>query len=143
MVMPFASAYHATKYAIEGLSESLRFELKQHGVLVKLVEPGHVRTDFVTRSLQWAEQSDYEPQLGNWVAQVARADQRAPGCERVAKMIFKAATDHSDRLRYPVHGRLLLAMRAMLPDALWRAVLLAAMDRHPRDHSGAAIKDQS
>jgi hypothetical protein len=38
-------------------------------------------------------------------------------------MIFKAATDPSDRLRYPVHGRLLLAMRAMLPDALWRAVL--------------------
>jgi short-subunit dehydrogenase len=62
----------------EGLLESLRFELKQHGVLVKLVEPGHVRTDFVTRSIPRAEQSDYEPQLGNWVAQEARADHERP-----------------------------------------------------------------
>src|SRR2546428_12594266 len=52
---PFASAYGATKFAIEGLSESLRFELKAHGVRVKLIEPGHFKTDFLTRSLHLAK----------------------------------------------------------------------------------------
>src|SRR5262249_23271707 len=47
---PFASAYHASKFALEGLCESLRFELKPQGIRVKLVEPGHVKTGFM-RSL--------------------------------------------------------------------------------------------
>src|SRR5262249_31362535 len=52
---PFMSAYHATKYAVEGFSESLRFELKWHGVRLKLVEPGHFKTGFMTRSLARAK----------------------------------------------------------------------------------------
>jgi NAD(P)-dependent dehydrogenase (short-subunit alcohol dehydrogenase family) len=94
---PFATAYHATKFAIEGLSESLRFELRPHCIRVKLVEPGHVKTNFLTRSLTWATHSAYEPQLDNWMARVAQSAPRAPDCAGVATVIFAAATDHSGR----------------------------------------------
>jgi NAD(P)-dependent dehydrogenase (short-subunit alcohol dehydrogenase family) len=48
---PFYSLYHGTKWAVEGFSESLNFELAPFGIRVKLVEPGVIKTDFVTRSL--------------------------------------------------------------------------------------------
>jgi short-subunit dehydrogenase len=48
----FLLPYHATKYALEGLSESLRYEVSLHGIRVKLVEPGRFKSDFITRSLQ-------------------------------------------------------------------------------------------
>jgi len=129
MASPFAAAYHATKYAIEGLSEALRFELKLYGIRVKLVEPGHVKTGFI-RSLTWATHSAYEPQLGNWMARVAQSDDKAPSCEGVARVIFAAATDPSWRLRYPAKVGPSLLFHAVLPDALWCAMLSSGLN-HP------------
>jgi NAD(P)-dependent dehydrogenase (short-subunit alcohol dehydrogenase family) len=126
---PFAAAYHATKYALEGFSESLRFELRLHGIRVKLVEPGHVKTGFI-RSLTWTTHSAYEPQLGYWKARVAQSDDNAPSCERVARKIFAAANDRSERLRYPVSAGPALFFPAIFPDALWRAMLNSGLT-HP------------
>lgn len=128
---PFAAAYHASKYALEGLCESLRFELRPQGIRVKLVEPGHVKTGFI-RSLTWASHSAYEPHLSNWRAQVTQSDAHAPGCERVARVIFKAATDRSWRLRYPAQAGPVLALHAALPDSLWASILSAGLNRPPR-----------
>jgi NAD(P)-dependent dehydrogenase (short-subunit alcohol dehydrogenase family) len=128
---PFAAAYHASKYAVEGLCESLRFELKRQGIRVKLVEPGHVKTGFM-RSLTWATHSAYEPHLSYWKAQVAQADAHAPRCEGVARVIFKAATDQAWRLRYPAQAGSILTLHAALPDVLWSAMLSAGMNRPPR-----------
>ena len=128
---PFAAAYHASKYALEGLCESLRFELKPQGIRVKLVEPGHVKTGF-TRSLTWATHSAYEPYLSHWRAQVERSEKRAPGCAAVAQVIFKAATDQSWRLRYTAQAGPLLALHAAMPDALWSTLLSAGMNRGTR-----------
>jgi NAD(P)-dependent dehydrogenase (short-subunit alcohol dehydrogenase family) len=131
---PFVSAYYSTKFAVEGLSESLRYELKAHGVRVKLIEPAHFKTGFIQRALrQWAGHADYEPQVSNMKAWVAHADAHAAHASPVAEMIFKAATDRSDRLRYPVNGRLMLAVHALLPDAMWRAMLSAGMTRRPKE----------
>jgi short-subunit dehydrogenase len=47
---PFSSLYHATKWAIEGFSESLQYELEPFGLRVKLIEPGPIKTDFYGRS---------------------------------------------------------------------------------------------
>jgi NAD(P)-dependent dehydrogenase (short-subunit alcohol dehydrogenase family) len=52
LATPFMSSYNASKFALEGLSESLRYELSLHGIRVKLVEPGHFKTGFVERSLK-------------------------------------------------------------------------------------------
>jgi hypothetical protein len=53
-------------------------------------------------------------------------------------MIYTAATDASDRLRYPVRGGLMLAVHALLPDAVWRAMVGAGMNRLPRARRVAA-----
>jgi NAD(P)-dependent dehydrogenase (short-subunit alcohol dehydrogenase family) len=128
---PFGSAYFSSKFAIEGLSESLRFELKPHGIHVKLIEPTHFKTGFVTRSLRCARHGAYEPQMSNMMAMMAYGDERAPTPEPVADAIFKAATDASGRLRYPVKGGLVRLVHALLPDALWRAMLSAGRNRRP------------
>jgi short-subunit dehydrogenase len=126
---PYCSAYYSTKFAVEGLSESLRYELKAHGIRAKLIEPVHFKTGFIGRSLRhWADDPNYEPQAGNMKAWVARARGASP----VAEMILEAAADTSDRLRYPVHGRVMLAVHALLPDAVWRVLLGAGMTRRPK-----------
>lgn len=102
MAAPFASLYHASKFAIEGLSESLRYEASLHGIRVKVVEPGHFKTGFISRSLRMAEHSAYDAQFRNYMEWVHAEDRNAPGPEPVAKAILQAAEDPSPRLRYPV-----------------------------------------
>jgi short-subunit dehydrogenase len=135
---PYVSAYYATKFAVEGLSELLRYELKAHGVRAKLIEPAHFKTGFIGRSLQLsASDPNYEPQVSNMKAWVAQADANAPDAAPVAEMILKAATDSSDRLRYRVKGGLMVAIHALLPDRVWRALLGAGMNGAPKPPHGA------
>jgi NAD(P)-dependent dehydrogenase (short-subunit alcohol dehydrogenase family) len=129
---PFASVYHATKFALEGLSESLRYELSLHGIRVKLVEPAHFKTGFIGRSLQRTAHSAYDKEFDNYMAWVHLEDEKAPGPGPVAEAVFRAATDSSARLRYPVHGSLILALSKILPDAFWRSLLGAGMTRRPK-----------
>lgn len=141
---PYVSAYYATKFAVEGMSESLRYELKPHGIRVKVIEPTHFKTAFIERALQqWSGHAAYEPQLSNVKAWVAHGDAHAPDAGPVAEMIYKAATDSSDRLRYPVHGRLMRTVHALLPDAVWRALLGGGMHRAPKPSRTAASAAQN
>jgi NAD(P)-dependent dehydrogenase (short-subunit alcohol dehydrogenase family) len=129
---PLASAYYSSKFAVEGLSDSLAYELKAHGIRVRLVEPAHFKTQFIERSLQWASHEAYEPQSGNMRAWVEYSDRRAPSAEPVAEAIFRASTDKSSRLRYPVRGRMMLAMNALMPEALWRSMMGLGLTRPPK-----------
>jgi NAD(P)-dependent dehydrogenase (short-subunit alcohol dehydrogenase family) len=54
LTFPFYSVYHATKWAVDGFSESLQFELRPLGIRVKIVEPGAIKTDFYDRSVDLA-----------------------------------------------------------------------------------------
>jgi NAD(P)-dependent dehydrogenase (short-subunit alcohol dehydrogenase family) len=56
---PFNSIYHATKWAIEGWSESMAFELNQLGIGIKTIEPGGIKTDFFTRSFDTGRHPAY------------------------------------------------------------------------------------
>ncbi|MCV4872893.1 SDR family NAD(P)-dependent oxidoreductase, partial [Escherichia coli] len=60
MTFPLFSIYHATKWAVEGFSESLQYELDSFGICVKVVEPGPIKTDFYSRSLQRVAKDDIE-----------------------------------------------------------------------------------
>ena len=53
MTFPLGSLYHGTKFAVEGISESLRYEVEQFGGKVKIVEPGAIATDFAGRSFDF------------------------------------------------------------------------------------------
>lgn len=129
---PFLSLYHATKFAIEGFSESFRYEAALHGIRIKVIEPGHFKTGFLSRSLRRATHSAYDAQLDNYLQWVNEDDQKAPTAEPVAQAILKAAEDPSNKLRYPVNGAFVLALTTLLPDSICRAMLAAGLHRRPR-----------
>ncbi|MGF1662261.1 MAG: SDR family oxidoreductase [Kineosporiaceae bacterium] len=138
LAFPFGAAYHGTKWAVEGLSDALRFELRPHGVRVRVVEPGAIRTDFYDRSMAWAEHPAYEPHLSAMRELSDRAGAGAPGPEPVAETIYRAATSRGGRLRWPVRPGPFLLLHRVLPDALWRRALSATLEREVRRRAGAA-----
>ncbi len=106
VTFPTFSLYHATKWAVEGFSESLAFELGPLGIRMKIVEPGGVITDFGTRSLDILQEENvsahYAPTLEK-VSAVFQDPERRKGyssAEHIAEIIYQAATDGSDQLRY-------------------------------------------
>ncbi len=123
LTFPLGSAYHATKWAVEGLTESLQYELSPHNIRVKLVEPGGIRTDFVSRGMVRSQ----HPAYAEWVEGLDRYFERTnpglPGPGKVAQTIYRAATDGSRRLRYPVHHQPLMLLHALLPDSGWRGLM--------------------
>lgn len=135
VAFPFTTAYHATKFAVEGLSESLRFELKRHGIRVKLVEPSGLKTDFITRSHQWATHPAYEPECNHMKEMATRLNDNFPGPEGVAKVIYQAATDRTERLRYTAQPGPYLLMHQLLPDRIWRSVVEMTLNTHAGNRS--------
>jgi NAD(P)-dependent dehydrogenase (short-subunit alcohol dehydrogenase family) len=127
--LPFMSPYDATKFAVEGLSESLRYELSLFGVRVKVVEPGGVKTAFAH---EWARHDAYEPFHQKLIDQMTAGAAKARGPRGVASVIFKAANDRSARFRYTANGSgAFLALHHLLPERVWRGIVRSAfMKRH-------------
>ena len=108
MTIPAYAVYNATKFAVEGLSEGLWYELGTFGIRVKVIEPGAIRTDFGGRSQDVWDVSRvpaYAPFMDKVKAARSRYVQNSSPPELVAEAILKAATDPSDRMRYPRRAR--------------------------------------
>ncbi len=101
---PLGTPYHGSKWAVEGLSEALHYELALLGIRVKIVEPGGVNTDFSGRSFVFTtdpELADYQPLIDMASAALeagASSEDQQP--DDVAEVIYTAATDGTTRLRY-------------------------------------------
>jgi NAD(P)-dependent dehydrogenase (short-subunit alcohol dehydrogenase family) len=103
MTLPFGSLYHGSKYAVEGVTEALQFELAPLGIRVKLVEPGAIRTEFGT-SLSLNNEpriEDYQPLLDSTMSTYGGLMGSASDPELIAEQILAAATDEEDKLRFP------------------------------------------
>lgn len=105
--VPFISLYHSSKWALEGFSEGLSYELGQLGIGVKIVEPGGTNTDFNTTSLVFAnnpELEGYNEALGKFreFSQKMSNPDAFLTSEQVSKAIYEAATDGKTQLRYIV-----------------------------------------
>ena len=103
--LPMGSLYNSTKFAVEGLSESLALELAGLKIAVKLVEPGAIATNFRNNiDLIGSEIPDYEKLAANFWVRHARLteDLHKASAAEVAATIFQAATDGENRLRYVV-----------------------------------------
>lgn len=103
ITFPLGTLYHGTKFAVEGLSEALHYELEPLGICVRIVEPGMIRTDFGGRSFDFAMDetlADYTPTaqaMGRLFGKLA-ANPSAP--EAVADVIWQAVNEPGDRLRF-------------------------------------------
>ncbi len=104
MTVPAYAVYNSTKFAVEGLSEGLWYELGTFGIRVKVIEPGAIKTDFGGRSQDVWDVSRvpaYGPFMDKVKAARAKYVANSATPELVAEVIYKAATDPSDRMRYP------------------------------------------
>lgn len=103
MTFPLGSLYHGTKFAVEGISEALSFEMNTLGVKVKIVEPGMIATDFAGRSFDFQnnpELTEYQPVVGKVMQGFAAVGAQSSQPELVAEVIYEAATDESNKMRY-------------------------------------------
>jgi NAD(P)-dependent dehydrogenase (short-subunit alcohol dehydrogenase family) len=135
ITFPIYSIYHGTKWAIEGFTESLSFELRPFNIRIKNIEPGAIKTDFYDRSQDVLTQpglTAYDDYVRVAMANSQQAGADAPGPEVVAKTLFKAATDPSDRLRY-VSGSIqtgaLLFMRRLLPLKWFHGIVKSVVEK--------------
>lgn len=134
ITFPFYSVYHGTKWAVEGFSESLAFELRHLNIRVKCVEPGAIKTDFYDRSMDLFKNpaiTDYDKYEEVVFKNTQQAGKDAPGPEVVARTVFKAATDNSNKLRYPVGGLApaLLILRRLLPVSWFTAIVASQVEK--------------
>src|SRR5215216_3148674 len=129
VALPLVSAYNASKFGLEGMSESLRRELRSHGVDVILVEPGGVKTPIWNKAEQLADDilEDVPPEAeslyGKLIEAVRAGTQRIAtdtGSERsaVAEVIGEALTADRPRTRYLVgrDAKMRAVMSRVLPD---------------------------
>jgi NAD(P)-dependent dehydrogenase (short-subunit alcohol dehydrogenase family) len=136
LVFPGGGIYHATKYAVEALSDALRFELGGFGVDVVLIQPGLIRTRFgevAAGSIDSASPSDGPyAEFNKAVAEATKGVYESGplsvfggGPETVAKTIEKALRARRPKARYRVtaSARMLMTQRSLMPDRVWDAFL--------------------
>ncbi len=95
---PFGSLYHATKWALEGWTESMSFELGLYGIGIKTVAPGGISTDFASRSIDAVNHPAYDEALQKLFALFT--DGHFSSAAQIADVVYEAATDGKDQVRY-------------------------------------------
>ncbi|ALR30240.1 short-chain dehydrogenase [Chryseobacterium sp. IHB B 17019] len=100
LTFPISSIYHATKWALEGWSESLAFELNTLGINIKTVAPGGIKTDFISRSLDTGNQPEYESLVNTMFSNTEAMMEHATAPGRIAEVVYEAATDGKKQLTY-------------------------------------------
>jgi NAD(P)-dependent dehydrogenase (short-subunit alcohol dehydrogenase family) len=133
LVFPGGGIYHATKWAVEAISDALRFEVRGFGIDVSVIEPGPIKTQFEDTSIgsMDAAQGNGEAPYATFNASVServRGTYKGPMAvdpEAVAKTIEKAVSARHPRTRYPVTAaaRMLMLTRRVLPDGAWDAMM--------------------
>lgn len=131
--VPLQTLYHATKWGVEGFSESLQYEVRPFNIKIKIIEPGVIRTDFYGRSMtvmkddSLNEYSAYSQKvIGNLITNGNNGSDPA----EVADTIFKAATSAGNKMRYPVgKSTSILTLRAMLPDSIYHSLVNSVMSK--------------
>ncbi|MES9853185.1 MAG: SDR family oxidoreductase [Candidatus Thiodiazotropha sp. L084R] len=111
MTLPYRGAYVATKYALEGLTDTLRMELADTGIQVSLIEPGPIESRFRDNALaMWRKNIDPEHSAHrtHYQAMLSRLEKEGPATpftlppEAVLKRVIHALESQSAKVRYPV-----------------------------------------
>lgn len=120
MAIPYNSAYSASKFALEGFFESLRFELHRFNIHVVLIEPQGVKTTTLNQSIKTTSQESPDHQeLVNFLVEKMKKDGQKNGVstDQVVNTVITAASSKNPKLRYPVGGfvKFVPFLKLMLP----------------------------
>lgn len=122
--LPLISLYAASKFALEGFSEAISFELAALNIAVKIIEPGGTTTNFTKVSREKAVDNKSVEEYDDFLAATGKLfesmiDMRLVSAEDVATVIYQAATDGKDTLRYVIGNEDFakrITNRANMPD---------------------------
>jgi NAD(P)-dependent dehydrogenase (short-subunit alcohol dehydrogenase family) len=132
ITFPLYSIYHVSKWALEGFSEALQYEVKEFGIKIKIIEPGPIKTDFYERSQSIAKKEGltaYDNFVTRALPNLQKAGETGPHGLVVAEVIYTSVTDDSWKMRYPVNSKLVLLARRLLPDSIFLPLIKKAVVR--------------
>jgi len=119
LAIPFHSGYHGTKFALEGLSESIQYELDPFGIKIIIIEPGAVGSSFwknmknATKSSNLTDgESPYVSMMSNMSAALKQMEQNSIPSSEVANMIVNAVTTDNPDFRYVVGKDAIMTLEA-------------------------------
>jgi NAD(P)-dependent dehydrogenase (short-subunit alcohol dehydrogenase family) len=128
--IPFQGLYSASKFAVEGLMESLRAEVKPYGIRVVLIEPGDFHTGFTAsrRKTRSAEPGTiYATRFAKALAVMEKDETRGPSPEQVGYLLERIITKKSPRLRYmigPLSEKVAVGLKKILPSGLFEWAIM-------------------
>src|SRR5262245_30982443 len=131
MGLPFQGLYSASKFALEGLTESLRQEVTRFGIRVVLVEPGDVRTG-ITRNRVIArvarDQSPYRDEFVRALAVIERQENKGPPPEVVARLVERLIHIRAPKVRYragSISQRLSVFAKSVMPSRIFERGIMS------------------
>ena len=145
LTFPGGGVYHATKYAVEAISDALRFEVKGFGVEVVVVQPGLIRSGFADAAGAAMAQNETEGPYASFNAAVEQTTRDAYGKgvvarlggepDAVAKIIERAITTDAPKTRYRVtpSAHLLIRPRSLMTDGMWDRLMSTQYPRPGAD----------
>lgn len=128
VTFPFQSVYHTSKWAIEGLSESLYYELKNLKIKVKIVEPGMVHTSLYRSVLDMSAKRfpmEYRENFAHWHSYLINNYDNGYDPILDARRVYQAANDRSSRLRYTSDSstKFVLILRRIFPTCILQRLI--------------------
>ena len=129
IAVPYQGIYSATKFAVEGLTEAMRMEVKRFGVHAVLVEPGDFCTGFTDRRTRVRGASPSSPYADSFerALQIAENDERkGQSPEAIARLVDRILSSRSPKARYiigPVAQRMAVRLKNLLPSRLFEKAL--------------------
>jgi NAD(P)-dependent dehydrogenase (short-subunit alcohol dehydrogenase family) len=129
--IPVLSAYQSTKFALEGLSESMSYELEPFGIRVVIIEPGFIRTNIINSSTSAEKALDSKSPYFSLTQKVknhfkSMMENASSPPEEVAKVILQAITSENPQLRYTVgnDAAAIIQARMNMPDKEFRKMVI-------------------
>lgn len=130
---PHGAWYHATKFALEGFSDSLRMELKQFNINVVIVKPGAILTEWSSIARKnlvgIARGSAYEVMVNKHADMLQKYDGNGSKPSIIAELILKISSLKNPKTRYAIGSgaKVMLILRSLLPDKLFDSLMLSLM----------------
>jgi NAD(P)-dependent dehydrogenase (short-subunit alcohol dehydrogenase family) len=121
LAIPYQSMYSASKFALEGMSEALRMEVRNFGIHVVLIEPGDFKTDLTQNRTVLQVGDAYRSSFQSALAKTTHDEQHGAGPEKIARLVHRVVNHRSPRLRYtigPAPQRAAVWLKRLFPNSL-------------------------